>query len=373
MAAVSIVKCDDYMDEDLVRKVEEALSLVVDLKSLIRKGSKVLLKPNILMGLSPDRAVTTHPRILWAVGVIVKKYGGELWIGDSSGFGSTQRNAQKTGMYEVIEQLGAKLIPFNEPVEIAVENGRLVRHFKIEKAVTIADVIINIPKLKTHGLTYFTGAAKNLYGCLPGLEKGKGHVKMPSRELFSHMIVDLNTAVIPHINIMDAVIGMEGNGPSNGTPRKVGLIMASTNTFALDAVACEIIGLPPQEVPFLTYASDRDLVALDDIETRGENIQDVKIEGFQLIKQTTRKKELRNKILMLVKTLLKGFLIEKPVLIVSKCARCSICGEVCPVKVIQNTDNGPVFNYDKCIHCYCCQELCPHGAIELKKIILPWI
>lgn len=370
MSKVAIVKCDSYVQETVTQSVKNAIEALVDLRTLIKPGMTVLLKPNILMGYAPERAVTTHPAVLRAVCALVAPLGGRILIGDSGGFGATHKNAEKSGLAEVAREFDADILPFNDPVDVALPEGRYIKHFKIERAITQADVIINLPKLKTHGLTYFTGAAKNLYGCLPGLEKGKGHMKMPTRELFSELIVDLNLAIKPHLTVMDAVVGMEGHGPSNGDPRHIGLILAGTRTFDLDSVAAAIIGLKSDEVPYLLIARERQLFSPTTVDIVGPSIEEVKVADYQLIVQTTRSRKLRNFFLKWFGAVAKRLMLNKPVLIREKCRKCNVCVEVCPVKTISPSKGGPVFEYSHCIHCYCCQEMCPHGAIELKRKLI---
>ncbi|TET34039.1 MAG: DUF362 domain-containing protein [Planctomycetota bacterium] len=369
---VSIVRCDDYNAPDLYEKVCEAASAVLNADALIKHGTKVLLKPNLLFGTPPERAVTTHPQIVRAVGEFVKDRGGELWIGDSSGYGSCARNMRLSGIEQVAKELGAKIIPFTEPVDSGHADLKYARNFRIEKAVLEADVLINLPKLKTHGLTYFTGAAKNLFGCLPGLQKGKTHVRLPDRENFSAMLVELNRIIKPQLSIMDAVVGMEGSGPGSGDPRKVGLILAGVNTFAVDVVACEIIGLPPHDVPNIRMAAEQKLgpESLNDISILGEKIEDIRIPDFKLREPADGLKRLKHFFMKVAGKVLRTIIFEVPDLKTKKCNKCFRCAEVCPIEAVRKSARGPVFDYKSCIRCYCCQEMCPEGAIKLKRKLI---
>ncbi|MHC4664190.1 MAG: DUF362 domain-containing protein [Planctomycetota bacterium] len=369
---VSIIRCEDYNDPGLPGKVREAIDRVIDLSSIISSGTTVLLKVNLLYGTPPERAVTTHPEIVRAVGGLVKDLGGKVLVGDSSGFGSTKRNLKIAGIESVAKELGAEILPFTQPVGITHPDVKHARSAMIEKSVLDADIIINLPKLKTHALTLFTGAAKNLFGCLPGTQKGKAHVRLRDGEQLSALIVDLNRIIRPRLNVMDAVVGMEGWGPGSGAPKKVGVILAGTDTFAMDIAACEIIGQPPLEVPYIRQAAEQGLgpSRIEDVEILGEKLQDAKVEGFVLRPGPMGFRKFRNSLLSRAGNILRQIVFEVPVLLKKKCSRCFRCIEVCPVKSIRKSGRGPVFNYGKCIRCYCCQELCPEGALALKRKIV---
>lgn len=357
MYTVATAKCPDYSTQNLEQAISNVLSNIIDLSTLIKPGTKVLLKPNIVTGTPPSRAITTHPEFVYAVGKLIKSFGAELWIGDSPVIGDSYEIAKEAGIIDIVEKLDAKYVSFNTPVSVEFTEGKIAKYFLMEKAVFDADVIINIPKLKTHGFVFLSAASKNLYGCL--FEKTKGHIQMPSRDLFSKMIVDLNQIIVPQINIVDGILAMEGDGPTNGIPRQANIIIAGTNAFATDAVVSKVIGLDPKTVPFLSEAHNQKLVDLDNIAIKGEPIENIKIDDYKLIEPVTS-------VITVASERLKPYLLEKPTMVKDNCKLCQKCIKICPMKAITLKDKNLIFDYYKCIYCYCCQEVCPHGGIDLK-------
>ncbi len=260
---VSIVKCDSY-DETLVRKaVEASLAPLGGMGSVVKKGDRVLIKLNLLSSKPPEAAVTTHPALVKAVVRMVQELGATPIVGDSPGGRGNMTSyaalLENTGIKKVIDETGCESARFDDDkVEVFTETAKMFKKLPIAKAVTEADVIISLPKLKTHSLAYFTGAIKLLYGYMPGTIKAEYHLHTArDLNLFADLLLDLHEARKPDLNIMDAVMGMEGNGPSNGTPRKIGLIMASKSSTAIDYVAVTIAGFEPMKVPTVERAFAR--------------------------------------------------------------------------------------------------------------------
>lgn len=365
ISQVSVTRCNSY-DYELVREqIEQALDLIQVQKSFF-SDKKVLIKPNILGPFSPDKAVTTHPAIIRGIVEIVKDAKGVPVIAESPGAGyrDVSKVFKMAGVYDVVEFTGAKLVDIgcDELLEVKLA-GRFFDAIYLPKTVLTSDVIISLPKFKTHSLTSFTGAVKNIFGVVPGNSKSGFHRRAQRPEELSEAIVDLFAVVRPHLSIMDAVVGMEGDGPAAGTPREIGYIMASKDAVSLDAVCVEMMGLPPNSVEMIRIASERGLGKgeIKEIEILGASLDELRIEDFRLPQATSVENALNT---WIISVSTYGWL--KPRVIEKSCKGCSICYNGCPVDAITMEEKIPHFDYDKCIRCYCCQELCPEGAIELK-------
>lgn len=359
MVKVILLECNSYDFELIYNLIKKGLKLI---GFNITPTTKVLLKPNVLSQQKPEKAITTHPAIVEAVCKIFKELKAEILIGDSSGissYGATKKAFKVSGIEAVAKKYGAKLIPFEADnfVNIENENYRVLKSFRIAKTVKEVDYIINLPKLKTHTLMKYTGAVKNMFGSVPGGLKSRMHSVAVSEEEFAHLLLDIYQNIKPQLNIMDAVVGLEGNGPgSGGTPKKTGLIMMSENAVALDIIASEIIGYKWYEVKTNLFAIKR-------------NIFDDKIEVIGKKRCVNYKKPAVNKLPGFIVKIGMKFMLIRPYINKDKCKKCAICVEVCPVKAIRFLDY-PVIERTRCITCYCCHEHCPHNAIELKRSLI---
>ena len=360
---VSIVKCEGYNEEVVDKAVENALNLIGGIGSYIKKKDKVLLKANMLIARNPEEATTTHPLVLKAVIKQVKKAGGIPFVGDNPGMGDINKIAEITGIVKVCKETNAIFVDLSKTKEFKNPKGSLIKNFTLTDKFDNFDKIIDIPKLKTHTFTIITGAVKNLFGLIPGNLKKSFHLRMQDNINFSQMLLDLYMFVKPDLTIADGIIGMEGEGPSGGNPRKIGLILASNDSLALDNVFSKIINFKEEEIPLLMLAKKHGLsqAFLKNIGILGQKIEDVRINDFK--KPGTVKSRVPKWFLHL----LRKFLTAKPAVTAEKCTHCSSCFKVCPAKSINMVDGIPQFDYSKCIRCYCCQEVCPSRAIYLKK------
>jgi len=366
---VSIVKCDSYEESLVESSVSEALASLGGIGKYVKKGDKVLLKINLLSASTPEKAITTHPSIVKAMVKQVQSAGGIPIIGDSPGgpftHGMLESAYKKSGMSGVAQETGAILNYNTESKQVSNPNGRLVKKLDIISLLDEVDVVISLPKLKTHMLTKFTGATKILFGVVPGLTKPAYHLKYAEIDLFCDMLLDILEYVKPAFSLMDGVVGIEGDGPgASGTPKHAGIILASENSVALDVVAISIIGMKADEVPILKRAIARGLTTgnISDIDVIGEKADDVKIKFRQPATGKGITKVLSNNG---VRSLLMRFTLPYPS-VTSKCVRCGICKQNCPAGAITITGKAHM-NMGKCIRCYCCHELCPCKAIELKS------
>jgi len=371
---VSVVKCNSYSQYEVDRAVRKSIELIGSLSGIIKKNDRVLLKPNLLSSDNPEKAVTTHPAVVRAVAKLFLEVGCKVVIGDSPGgrntFSSYNSLLEKTGIKEVAQELGIETALFDkETIDVSGGDTVFYKKFNIARVVNDADVIVTLPKLKTHEFTYFTGAVKIVYGCIPGLQKTGYHASAgKSPETFSDMLVDLFVTINPKLSIMDAIVGMDGDGPSAGNPKNIGLILASKSSTALDFVAASIVGMNPLSIPTIRIAARRKIgpTSLDEIKILGESIDNVIVKDFKppstsVVSRITP---------YLIKIIGKSF-TAKPLINESKCVRCRKCVEVCPTRALTiKNKEYPKYDYSKCIRCYCCHEICPQKAIYIKRALI---
>ncbi len=365
---VSLHRIKKYDHAPISKAIKKVIEDLGGINSFIQKGDTVLLKPNLLSAKPPEAVATTHPLIVQVVGELVKDCGGKILIGDSPAIGSWKKIVQKTGMDLVAKRLGAKLIHFNTPVHPPKNEKHLFKFLKIAKEALEADVIINLPKLKTHVQMYLTLGVKNVFGCVVGKKKAQLHMEAgkDSRQ-FARMLVEIYGSISPALTIMDGVIGMEGNGPGSGTPKPIGLILAARDAVALDRIICEIIGGQTKKLFILAAAKELGYgnTELKSIQTLGENLDRVKIPSFKFPVLTSAEFGPH-----FLRKLIKNLVTSKPIEDHEKCTLCNFCIDVCPPKIILKNEERLKFNYDGCIRCYCCVEVCPEGAMKVKQGIV---
>ncbi|MCD6574216.1 DUF362 domain-containing protein [Candidatus Aerophobetes bacterium] len=373
MSEVSIVRCESYLQEEVDRAVKESVKLIGGLEGIIHKGDRVLLKVNMLNADPPEKAVTTHPAVVRAVVKLVKEVGGVPFLGEASGIAYRYEEAKKaweiTGFKEVAEEEDVEIVNFQQIKEIDNSKNRKVPLLHIAKEVIDADVIVTLPKLKTHSFALFTGAIKNLYGTIPGFRKKELHAIAPTPGEFAELMADILTAVYPELAIMDAIVGMEGNGPAAGSPRKIGLVLASRDPVAIDAVASSIIGCDPLDVDIIRVASERGLgvAELDKIKIKGTDLNEVKVEDFELVHNVNTLLKKMPSFVLFIGKLLAPYLIKvEPQIDLEKCGGCMVCTKHCPVEAIKMASDYPKIDRKKCIKCFCCQEFCPQKAVQIK-------
>jgi uncharacterized protein (DUF362 family)/Pyruvate/2-oxoacid:ferredoxin oxidoreductase delta subunit len=361
---VSIVRCAVYDRELIFAAVKQAVDLLGGMHAFVKPGERVLIKPNLLKGRPPEAAVTTHPELVRAVIRLVREAGGAAMVGDSPGLGDLRKVCEKTGILDVVQEEGATLVELDDPVE--VKNSGRFHHFELARAAYEADAIINLPKLKTHGQMTLTGAVKNLFGCVPGKRKIQWHFNTGvNHELFAIMLTELCALLKPRLTIMDAIIGMEGNGPGSGDPRRIGVVIAGQDPVAVDVVSSRVLGVSPEKLPLIRAAAATGYgeTRPDRIQVLGESIESVAIKQFRLPPQT----HLEMPIPPWLRTVLKDALTTKPVIDNKVCIQCGICQGHCPQGAIENRGGALEIRYRDCIRCFCCQEFCPQSAITVGR------
>jgi len=372
---VSLIECREY-DHLLVKEsIIQTFENLGGIDKYINKGERVLLKLNLLMRKKPEEAATTHPVFTKALAEVLIEYGAEVIIGDSPGGPFNERMLKSVykgcGIEEIAHEVGAKLNFNTNMMEVKNQKGRILKNLTVTEMLNDVDKVISVSKLKTHGLAVFTGAVKNMFGTVPGVLKAEYHVKMPDIRDFSDALVDICLYSNPILSFMDGIVGMEGDGPSAGEPREVGVIIASTSPYHLDVVATSIINLEPRKVPTIERCVERNICRgnLEDIDLVGEGIDKFKIDDFK-IPNIKNVNFLEDKAPKFLKTVVNAWLRPKPVFVHEDCIGCSDCAENCPPKVIQMVDKRPIVELDGCIRCFCCQELCPKKAVIIHR---PWL
>ena len=378
---LSIRLCDEYEPEKVERAVRSSIEDLGGIDKFVRKGVKVLVKPNLLMAKDVQKAVTTHPEIVRAVLATLADAGAETVLADSPALGAARSVARKAGILDVAEKFGVEVMTLSEPCRADSPETCTYKMLELSKEALEAEVIVNLPKVKTHGAMTLTAGVKNLFGCVVGRAKTQWHLKAGRDAIaFATMLVDIYATLKPALTVADAVIGMEGNGPGNGTPRKFGWIASSSDAVALDRVAAEIMRIPVDLV-YIMEAARRAGVGeteIDRIDIRGDSIEAARAAGgtdkrpMELPPKTMERGAMGE----LLRRLFKRRMTPEPVVDNSICTRCGTCVGACPPQVmslasIKKTKSG---NYDTevridrngCIHCFCCQELCPEGAITIK-------
>jgi len=371
MTKIGLIKCEDYNKS--LNAVKEAVDLLGGISAFIKKGEKILIKPNLLTDKEPEKAVTTHPEIVRAVIRLVKEAGAIPLVGDSPGGAYKEREGlqllwTKTGMAKVCEEEKVQLVNFeaagSQDIDIGDSN---VKKVHISNAVLNCDGIINLPKLKTHNLLTFSAGTKNFYGCVPGLIKVEYHKMAPKPDQFGALIANIYNYLKPKIRltIVDGILGMEGSGPSAGDVRKMDMIAASTETALLDLYLLNALG-----------GDIKGNYTLQKLGITKENLSQIEVFGAKPSEfNAANFKFPSTKALSIIPgfviTMLGSLLWVKPA-ISERCVACMLCVKSCPVKAIEkrNGEKQPSVDHSKCISCFCCHEVCPHKAIDLEKSFL---
>ncbi len=373
---VSCVECRTYTREEVERSVRETVVALGGITSFIGQGSHVLLKPNLLQGLAPERCVTTHPEVVRAVSLICGDLGCRVTIADSPGGGIRYTAANLKRLYAaagydmVARDTGAELN--YDPGFRIVSNpaGRLAKSFPVITPALDADHIIVLSKAKTHLWTLYTGGVKNLFGVVPGLEKPMHHARFQDPNHFAGMILDLNDLLRPSLQIMDAVMVMEGDGPSSGTPRQLGAVLAARSATALDMITCRMMGIPVTEVPTLRVARERGVPGsvAETISVIGNLPETLQGDGVRLPSTYLGQGlGIQRNMLLAILHGLGGAYAQYPIILTDLCQHCGRCALICPARAITMKEGIPDIARTACIRCYCCHEICPAGSIAVRQ------
>lgn len=368
MSTVSLVRCERYDRHEVEQAVRRVVNLMGGISRFVKPGDQVLLKPNLLSANLPEKHITTHPELVRAVARLVLDAGGTPSVGDSPALEPFNRVAEKSGMAAVARELGINLVPLHAPTPVEPPEGSMFRKIEIAAPVLEADVVINLPKLKTHCQMLLTLGIKNLFGTIVGQQKGEWHFMAGvDRDTFASLHLDIYQVIKPLITIVDGIWGMEGRGPSNGKPRQINLIAASRDAVALDVFLCHLLGVPLISFPLYRAARSRGIGESDieRITTLGDSP-----DAFSITKFRVPHLDSVSFVPNFLNRLSKRLFISKPVRAGDICTGCGQCARICPAGAIQIRDKQSTFDYDLCIRCFCCQEICPEDAIDFHRGLL---
>ncbi|MDP8254781.1 MAG: DUF362 domain-containing protein [Candidatus Alcyoniella australis] len=361
-ALVGAARCQQY-DRDLISQAFAlALERAGGWPAAIGPGRKVLVKPNLLLPVAPEKAVTTHPEVLRAVLKNLLELGADVCVGEEPGMlpiDQVRRAFTATGTAAVCDELGVEYFTFQDHgyCELTVPEGQQTQTLFVAQDIVDADAVISLAKAKTHMQAMFTGAVKNMFGTIPARERKRLHT-LAQYEAFNESLVDILAVARPTFSVMDAVVGMSGRGPSEGTIEQIGWLLCGSDPVAVDRATAELMGFSKVRIHYLDHATARGLgeSRIEHIELRGMNLAS---DALKLAPPPTWFRNMPR----LFYRMFYGMLWIRPVINVDRCQRCETCANACPAECI-TFDPLPRIDPERCIECFCCHELCPHGAVD---------
>jgi uncharacterized protein (DUF362 family)/Pyruvate/2-oxoacid:ferredoxin oxidoreductase delta subunit len=364
---VALVPCRSYDEAEVTRALEAVLELLGGWEPLFPPEGLIYLKPNLAGPFPPERGVTTHPAVVKAVARLLQAAGRQVVAGDSPAGparpGYLNFLYRRTGMEEVAQELGLSLDRSLEPVEVKIPHPRSLRVLTLNRSFAEAPALLNLPKFKTHLFARMTGAVKNLYGAVSGIMKVAYHTRLKDPERFMGLLLDLVDYLQPRLSVVDAVVGMEGEGPTWGRPRPVGYLLAGVDPLAVDWVMSRMMGFPEGAVPLFQIATP------PPVEVRGLTLEEARVPDFLLPSHSPLADGLEGLSWLphRFKEYLSKELMPRPAINPQLCAGCALCEESCPQQAISFKDDKAVVDLKACIRCWCCNEVCPQGAVELSR------
>jgi len=366
-----VVPCENYDPETVRAALLEALAPLGGL-DWVRPGMRVGIKLNLCAARKPEAAATTHPVMAAELARLLRERGAHPVLGDSPGEPFTGavlgRVYSVTGM-AAAEAAGGELNRDFSHREVSFPEAITVKSFTYTCWLEKCDAVINFCKLKSHGLMGMTGAVKNLFGAVPGTVKSEYHFRWPDPMAFAHMLVDLNEYVKPVLCLCDAVEIMEGNGPTQGTPRHMGALLASSDPYELDRLCAWLLGIREEELLYLAAAKDRGLLSPEGEPSAVTGAAPFRISDFRRSGATSSwfasspEDRLPRRLL---KKGLAALLRSRPKL-EEGCTGCGSCARLCPAHAIAIKNKKAVIDRRKCVRCFCCQEFCPSGAMRVQR------
>ena len=367
---VWLAQCPDY-GQSLEEKIERAFD-ALQVWDKIRPGMRVVLKPNLVMSSKPEQAIITHPAFTAAVGKCVQKAGGRVIIAESPG-GPYTPAAMKamfraTGYRDMAEACGFTLYTDCKSREVTLPQAKRCRELSVVEPFLDRDYLIDLPKLKTHSMVGFSGAVKNLFGTVPGLQKPELHCRFPEREPFSEMLCDLCHFLGPDLSLMDGIWAMEGNGPTGGQRRDLHVIAGSESPWALDVAAASLVGLEPEKIAMLREGHERGYGPLDlsELELVGDPMETLLAPDF--LKAQASSTDFIDRLPKFLRPAAKKLATPYPRIDKKRCVGCGKCAESCPQHTITLREGKAVIRYQNCIRCFCCHEMCPKHVVQIKRL-----
>ncbi len=367
----ALIPCEDYdsqrVRDALIRALEAAGGL-----DWVLPGMRVGLKLNLCAARRPEQAATTHPTVAAELTRLLRERGAEVVAGDSPGEPFTAavlNHVYALGEYRRIEEVGGALNRDYSTVEIPFPHGVTLRSIPVCRWVTECDALLNVCKLKSHGLMNMTAAVKNLFGVIPGTVKSEMHFRYREPAAFAHIMVDLNECLRPVLTVVDAVDIMEGNGPTKGTPRHLGALIAGRDPYAVDRLCAALLGMEETEIPCLIAAAERGLMPPGDAPVCQTDYSPFLLPDFQRSGATSSwflLSEEDSLPLRLAKQALAAAMRSRPRL-GDGCTGCGHCAGLCPAHAITIKNKKAVIDRGACVRCFCCQEFCPSGAMRVQR------
>ena len=367
---VWLAQCPDY-GQSLEEKIEKAFD-ALRVWDKIRPGMRVVLKPNLVMSSKPEQAIITHPAFTAAVGKCVQKAGGRVVIAESPGGPYTpaaiKAMFRATGYRDMAEACGFTLYTDCKSREVTLPQAKRCRELSVVEPFLDRDYLIDLPKLKTHSMVGFSGAVKNLFGTVPGLQKPELHCRFPEREPFSEMLCDLCHFLGPDLSLMDGIWAMEGNGPTGGQRRDLHVIAGSESPWALDVAAASLVGLEPEKIVMLREGHERGYGPLDlsELELVGDPMETLLAPDF--LKAEASSTDFIDRLPKFLRPAAKKLATPYPRIDKKRCVGCGKCAESCPQHTISLRDGKAVIRYQNCIRCFCCHEMCPKHVVQIKRL-----
>ena len=370
MDKVFLKKIENYNIEEL-KAIYGEIFTEINLSKKIKKGMTVVIKPNLVIKAKPDSGIITHPLVVAAVGILIKEMGAEVLIAESSGGPFTSSTCKMifsaSGYKDVAKEYGFGLYTDAEHSVVNIKNPLICGELSVIRPFINADFVIDIAKLKSHCMTGISGAVKNLFGVVPGLMKPELHCRFPDENDFVKMLTDISLYVKPQLSIMDAIEGLEGDGPTGGVKRKMGFTAVSENPYALDFVCANIIGMAPENIKMIKLWMEKGLCPknLSDV-ILSDNIEKYLQKDFIMPK--SKNTDMIERLPKFLRPIANKLATPKPVINREKCIGCGKCSESCPQHTIEIKDKKAVINYKNCIKCFCCHEMCPMHVIDIKRL-----
>jgi uncharacterized protein (DUF362 family)/Pyruvate/2-oxoacid:ferredoxin oxidoreductase delta subunit len=371
---VALCACGTYDPDQLDKAIAEAADFAgfPDVA-----GKRILVKPNILKAAPPEKAVTTHPEFLAAVLRFLRARGAaSLAVGDSPAFQGGLGAAKASGLHQAAVEGGAAWVDFVPGRQRPAPGAKLVKSFALAYAVDGCDLVVNLPKLKTHRLMKYTGAIKNLFGLIPNLGKSGMHLRFRDTLSFGTMLVDLALSITPCYTFMDGIVAMEGEGPGDGDPFALGVVLASPSVAALDWIAASCAGYDPRRLPYLVDAIAREGFdpGTPGLEVGPRSLEELAAKDFKLLPYGGSTSAALSAIPAFARPLMTKLLADRPIFHPGRCTGCSACVKICPASALVLGKNArgqhQVRIDDKaCITCFCCHEVCPSHAISVGKVL----